>query len=72
MPPIFRVIEREGGVDPYEMYRVFNMGAGMVWFVPQDAVADSLACCRAAGFEATVIGEATKGAGPVTIDNVGN
>ncbi len=28
--PIFSIIQREGGVDPEEMLRVFNMGLGMV------------------------------------------
>ena len=30
VPPIFDLIQREGGIDPEEMYRVFNMGLGMV------------------------------------------
>ena len=30
VPPIFDVIQREGGVSDDEMYRVFNMGLGMV------------------------------------------
>ena len=38
MPPIFRLIEREGGVEPTEMARVFNMGIGLVVVVaPEDA-----------------------------------
>jgi phosphoribosylamine--glycine ligase / phosphoribosylformylglycinamidine cyclo-ligase len=36
--PIFRLIEARGGIDPLEMYRVFNMGVGMVLFLaPEDA-----------------------------------
>ena len=30
VPPIFDLIRKEGGIDPEEMYRVFNMGLGMV------------------------------------------
>ena len=30
VPPIFDLIRSEGGIDPEEMYRVFNMGLGMV------------------------------------------
>lgn len=38
VPPIFRLIERVGGIDPHEMARVFNMGLGMVLVVsPQHA-----------------------------------
>jgi phosphoribosylformylglycinamidine cyclo-ligase len=35
--PIFRLIQERGEVDPLEMYRVFNMGMGMVLFLaPED------------------------------------
>ena len=30
VPPLFRLIEREGKIDPAEMARVFNMGLGMI------------------------------------------
>ena len=30
MPPVFDLLQREGGVSAEEMYRVFNMGLGMV------------------------------------------
>ena len=29
VPPIFRLIQEQGGIDKAEMYRVFNMGIGM-------------------------------------------
>ncbi len=61
VPPIFRVIEREGKVNPYEMYRVFNMGVGMVWFVPADKADEGLAICRDTGFDASIIGEVVPG-----------
>ncbi len=35
--PIFQLIQQQGEVDPQEMYRVFNMGIGMIAIVaPQD------------------------------------
>jgi phosphoribosylformylglycinamidine cyclo-ligase len=38
VPPIFPLIQREGGIETEEMYRVFNMGIGMVMAVsPADA-----------------------------------
>jgi phosphoribosylformylglycinamidine cyclo-ligase len=43
---LFEVLEREGGVDHDEMYRVFNMGAGMLVVVDPseaDAVVAELA-----------------------------
>ncbi len=39
VPPIFRLIQEEGNVTEPEMYRVFNMGIGMVWFIPSSEAA---------------------------------
>jgi phosphoribosylformylglycinamidine cyclo-ligase len=40
VPPIFALIQKEGGIDEAEMYRVFNMGLGMVLVCsPEDAEA---------------------------------
>ncbi len=36
VPAIFRLIAELGEVSPQEMYRVFNMGIGMVLFLPPD------------------------------------
>ena len=33
VPPIFRLIQREGGIAQAEMARVFNMGLGIVLIV---------------------------------------
>ncbi len=33
--PIFKVIQKEGGISDQEMYRVFNMGLGMVAVCPE-------------------------------------
>jgi phosphoribosylformylglycinamidine cyclo-ligase len=38
VPPIFPFIKRAGGIEEAEMYRVFNMGFGMVIAVAPDAV----------------------------------
>jgi phosphoribosylformylglycinamidine cyclo-ligase len=49
VPPIFPFMQRAGGIDDAEMYRVFNMGIGMVFAVSprhadqlRDAVPDAL------------------------------
>jgi phosphoribosylformylglycinamidine cyclo-ligase len=39
VPPIFNLIQQRGDVDPQEMYRVFNMGIGMIAIVAPDHVA---------------------------------
>ncbi len=38
VPPIFQLIQRQGDVDRDEMYRVFNMGIGMVLICSPDSV----------------------------------
>ena len=40
--PIFKIIQKEGGISDDEMYRVFNMGLGMVAVCPEDNVANVL------------------------------
>jgi len=35
-PALFRLIQERGRIDPLEMYRVFNMGVGMVLFLSPD------------------------------------
>ena len=61
VPSIFKLLVHRGNVDPVEAYRVFNMGVGMVWFVPPSAVDRALAICRNAGFTAAAIGEVVSG-----------
>ena len=38
VPPLFRLIQERGEVSPEEMYRVFNMGIGMVIVVDKKDV----------------------------------
>ncbi len=54
VPPLFELIEREGEVDHDEMYRVFNMGIGMVVVVGSDQVNVALS---APGVKGRIIGE---------------
>lgn len=61
VPPIFELLTREGNVGKEEAYRVFNMGVGMVWFVPENAKDAALEVIREAGFTADVIGEVVAG-----------
>jgi len=41
VPPLFKIIEAGGRVDPVEMYQVFNMGIGMVLIVPKKREAEA-------------------------------
>jgi len=57
--PIFRLMQQAGDIEAHEMYRVFNMGVGMVWFVPQEQARQAIDICSSFGYKAAVIGEAT-------------
>ena len=65
-PPIFQLIQQRGNVERDEMYRVFNMGIGMVLI---GSLQDANQLTRALP-EAKVIGEVVKqvGKGRVVID----
>ena len=59
IPPLFQLIQQRGNVDRREMFRVFNMGIGMVVICSPESV-DQLTKALP---EAEVIGEVTKQAG---------
>ena len=59
IPPIFTLIQAEGRVSPEEMYRVFNMGLGMV-AVCREADIDRI---RAAAPDAVVVGRVVERSG---------
>lgn len=65
---LFDVLAREGGVDRDEMYRVFNMGAGMIVVVSKDEADAVLAEFKAAGEDAWVMGEIESGDGVRYVD----
>jgi phosphoribosylformylglycinamidine cyclo-ligase len=67
VPSLFQVLQREGGVDPAEMYRAFNMGIGMVAVVPAEDADGVVAALVAAGERAWVAGEAVPGIGVAQI-----
>ena len=63
VPTIFRLIQERGRVHEVEMYRVFNMGIGLVLLVAADEVDRAL---DALSGEAVVVGETVPwdGSGP--------
>ncbi len=62
-PEIFQVLAHEGGLSEDDLYRTFNMGIGMVLFVPENQVDQALRTAVEAGERAYVIGEVTRGGG---------
>ncbi|MBN1671306.1 MAG: phosphoribosylformylglycinamidine cyclo-ligase [Kiritimatiellae bacterium] len=71
VPPVFTFIEEQGEVDRLEMYRVFNMGIGLVLAVrPADADA-ALTVLRRHKEKPIVIGRIEKGKAGVRLLNAG-
>lgn len=60
VPPLFRLIQEQGQVSREEMYRVFNMGIGMVVVLPPEAVPQAQ---EVLGERSWVIGEVVAGSG---------
>ncbi|MFH0954445.1 MAG: phosphoribosylformylglycinamidine cyclo-ligase [Verrucomicrobiota bacterium] len=69
VPPLFGFIEEEGHVGRDEMYRVFNMGIGMVILVREDRAVEAMEVLRRAGEKPVVIGQVEKGRKPVQLVN---
>jgi len=63
VPAVFRVLQREGGVDPMEMFRAFNMGIGMVAVVPSADADAVVAELGGVGETAWIAGEIVPGEG---------
>lgn len=67
VPPLFQALERHGEVDSREMFRVFNMGIGMVVVVDEAAAPQMLESLRSAGEDARVLGSVVPGQGEVRL-----
>ncbi len=67
IPPVFRIIAEEGPVEKEEMFRVFNMGIGMVLVVAKEQAAAVLSEINGAGGEGRMIGQVTSGNGEVRL-----
>jgi phosphoribosylformylglycinamidine cyclo-ligase len=67
VPPIFQAIARLGQVEREEMYRVFNMGIGLILVVPASAAQAVIARATALGDPACQIGTIVASAGDVPL-----
>ena len=63
VPPIFTWLQEKGGVDPMEMFRVFNMGIGYVMAVPRQDAAKALNALERAKAAPIVAGTIESGTG---------
>jgi len=68
IPPLFHWLQERGGVDSDEMFRVFNMGIGMVAAVAPDGLKEVLAALRSAKLKGSIVGSVQKGRGGVVYD----
>lgn len=68
VPPVFQALARVGNVSEEEMYRVFNMGVGMVLIVPPYNVDMVLRLLKRRKETAWVIGEVKQGKRGVLIE----
>jgi phosphoribosylformylglycinamidine cyclo-ligase len=67
VPNLFRVVQREGGVEEREMFRAFNMGIGMVAVVAAERAEAVVGELDAAGETAWIAGEIVPGDGKVVL-----
>lgn len=68
IPAVFELIARDGPVEKQEMYRVFNMGIGLVLAVAESEAWTALDLLRQQGEDARIIGSVISGEGTVTLE----
>ena len=56
VPPLFALIQRESGTDWQEMYKVFNMGHRLEFYLAPEHADEVIATAKQFGIEAKVIG----------------
>ncbi len=61
IPPLFRLIQREGDIPLRDMYNTFNMGVGMSVVVDAADADRAVKVLRDAGEDAWILGEVTAG-----------
>lgn len=61
VPPVFRLLQKKGGIEEKMMYNTYNMGIGMVLAVAPEDVDKTMEAIKAAGEEPYVIGSVEAG-----------
>ena len=67
IPPIFKLMQREGGIEEEMMYNTYNMGIGMIVAVDSSDADKTLEALKAAGENAYVVGHIEAGEKGVTL-----
>lgn len=68
VPTLFTALEEAGEVPRAEMFRVFNMGVGMVVIAARERADTIIGCARVAGVVGWIMGDVRKGSGNVIIN----
>ena len=68
IPPIFKLIQKEGNIPIRDMYNTFNMGIGMAIIVSKEEAKKSIEILKSAGETAYIIGEVIKGNKEININ----
>ncbi len=67
IPPIFKLLQKEGHIAEQMMYNTYNMGLGMIVAVDPADVDKTIQAIKAAGDTPYVVGEITEGEKGVTL-----
>jgi phosphoribosylformylglycinamidine cyclo-ligase len=59
VPPLFNLIQQESGTDWKEMYKVFNMGHRMEFYLEEKFAQDVISISKSFGVDAKIIGRVT-------------
>lgn len=65
--PFFKFLQEKGGIAPSEMYKVFNMGIGMIVIVGKDRLDEAGRILRENGSGYYITGKVVKGGIPVRL-----
>jgi phosphoribosylformylglycinamidine cyclo-ligase len=68
VPELFHFLQERGEVDAEEMFRVFNMGVGMVLLVDPAGLREVLGLLRGVGQRSYIIGTVQPGGAGVVYD----
>ncbi len=68
IPELFHFLQEKGEVEVEEMFRVFNMGIGMVAAVDPKGLAEILGILRKGKQRAAILGSVQKGSAGVAYD----
>ena len=55
-PELFQWLQRAGEIQERDLWHTFNLGIGYCLVLPETAVASTVQCCEARGFQAWTIG----------------